>query len=188
VRVESHVKFSVHAGESAATAARRPTGAAHDGRSHRLSDAAVAAIDKLAKRYAHRDALLLPALWMVQEEHGWISEAAMLHVAEVVGVSPVRVYSVVSFYHMFHDAPPGKYNVQVCHNLSCSLLGAENLLDMLYTKLGVGDNEPTGDGRFMIQRVECLGACEHAPCAQLNDRFLFDLTPEKLQETLDGLP
>lgn len=169
-----------------------PAGAAgarteDDGSTHRLSDAAVAELERLAKRYARRDALVLPALWMVQEEHGWVSEAAMEHVAEVLGVSPVRVYSVVTFYHMFHEHPPGTYNIQVCHNLSCSLLGAERLLSMLHERLGVGIDEPTPDGKFMIQRVECLGACEHAPCAQINDRFAFDLTPEKLARMLDEL-
>jgi NADH-quinone oxidoreductase subunit E len=189
--VESQHKFAVQAGDASGGAMTAPRAAAAepgDGRGHRLSAAALATLEKLAPRYAHREALLLPALWLVQDEYGWISEEAMQHVAEVLGVSPVRVYSVVTFYHMYHEAPPGKYNVQVCHNLSCSLLGAERLLDLLHRKLAVGENEPTPDGKFMIQRVECLGACEHAPCAQLNDRFLFDLTPAKLQELLDELP
>jgi len=155
--------------------------------SHRLSAESVAALERLAPRYANREALLLPALWLVQRQYGWISEEAMQHVAEVLGVSPVRVYSVVSFYHMYHDKPPGKYNIQVCHNLSCSLLGAEKLLEVLHRRLGVGVDEPTPDGKFMIQRVECLGACEHAPCAQINDEFVFGLTPEKLGEILDEL-
>ncbi len=154
---------------------------------HRLSAESVAALERLARRYANREALLLPALWLVQKQYGWISEEAMLHVAEVLGVSPVRVYSVVSFYHMFHERPPGKYNIQVCHNLSCSLLGAEKLIEVLQRRLGVGIDEPTPDGKFMIQRVECLGACEHAPCAQINDQFVFGLTPEKLGEILDEL-
>jgi NADH-quinone oxidoreductase subunit E len=173
--VEANVEFRA--------AARRA-----DGPPFRLSDAALAEIERLATRYARREALLLPALWMVQREQGWISESAMEHVAEVVGVSPVRVYGVVSFYHMFHEQPPGRYNVQVCHNLSCSLLGAEKLLDRLHAKLGVGTDEPTPDGRFMIQRVECLGACEHAPVCQINDDFVFDATPEALERKLDALP
>jgi NADH-quinone oxidoreductase subunit E len=163
-------------------------GAATKPEPHRLSAAGVAAIERLAPRYASREALMLPALWLVQNEFGWISESAMEHVAEVLGVSAVRVYSVVSFYHMFHDKPPGKYNIQVCHNLSCSLMGAERLLAKLHADLGVGTDEPTPDGRFMIQRVECLGACEHAPCAQINDDFAFDLTPEKLDAVLKKLP
>ena len=154
---------------------------------HRLSGESVAALERLAPRYANREALLLPALWLVQRQYGWVSEAAMQHVAEVLGVSMVRVYSVVTFYHMFHEKPPGKYNIQVCHNLSCSLRGAEKLIVMLQRRLGVGTNEPTPDGKFMIQRVECLGACEHAPCAQINDDFVFGLTPEKLGEILDEL-
>jgi len=153
-----------------------------------LSAAARAELEKLAPRYPNRAALLLPALWLVQQECGWVSEPAMEEVAAFLGVSPVRVYSVVTFYHMFHTTPPGRYNIQVCHNLSCSLCGAEKLLGWLHAKLGVGVGEPTADGRFMIQRVECLGACEHAPCCQINDTFHFDLTPEKLGAILDALP
>ena len=153
-----------------------------------LSDAARAELEKLAKRYPTREALMLPALWMVQREQGWISHEAMEHVADVLGVSPVRVYSVVSFYHMFHDKPPGKYNIQVCHTLSCSLLGAERILGHLKDKLGISAKEITEDGRFMIQRVECLGACENAPVCQINDDFVFDLTPELLDAKLEELP
>jgi len=159
-----------------------------DGSTFRFSDAARQDIERLAQRYARRDAILLPVLWMVQRQEGWISPAAMQHVAEVVGVSPVRVLGVVTFYHMFHEHPPGKYNVQVCHNLSCSLMGAEKVLERLHAKLGVGIDEPTADGRFMIQRVECLGACEHAPVCQINDDWVFDATPESLARQLDALP
>jgi NADH-quinone oxidoreductase subunit E len=130
---------------------------------------------------------LLPALWMVQREQGWISEAAMRHVAELLGISPVKVYSVVTFYHMFHESLPGKWNIQVCHNLSCSLLGAERLLDFLHERLGVGTDEPTADGQFMIQRVECLGACEHAPVCQINDDWMFDVTVDGLAKKLEEL-
>ena len=160
-------------------AAARPSG---------LSAAARAELEALAPRYPTREALLLPALWRVQQEHGWVSAAAMEEVAGFLGVSPVRVYSVATFYHMFHTTPPGRYNIQVCHNISCSLCGAEKLLGWLHAKLGVAPGEPTADGRFMIQRVECLGACEHAPCCQINDTFHFDLTPEKLGQILDALP
>ena len=158
------------------------------GTGHRLSAASLAEIERLAKRYPNREALMLPALWLVQNQYGWISADAMQHVAEVLGVSPVRVYSVVTFYHMYHERPPGTYNVQVCHNLSCSLRGAEKLLERLHARLGVDENEPTPDGRFMIQRVECLGACEHAPVCQINDEFRFDMTPERLERELDKLP
>ena len=153
-----------------------------------LSSAALSEIERLAARYPTREALLLPALWCVQQEHGWISQEAMQYVAELLGVSPVRVYSVVTFYHMFHERPPGKYNIQVCQTLSCSLLGAERILAHLQAKLGIGSDEVTPDGRFMVQRVECLGACEHAPVCQINDRFHFDLTPEKLDARLEELP
>jgi len=153
-----------------------------------LSDAARAELETLARRYPTREALLLPALWMVQRQHGWISLEAMQYVARLLGVSPVRVFGVVSFYTMFHDRPPGRHNIQVCQTLSCALRGAEALLAHLQGKLGIGHNETTADGRFMVQRVECLGACEHAPVAQINDEFAFDLTPAKLDALLGELP
>ncbi len=153
-----------------------------------LSAQARAELEELAKRYPTREALMLPALWMVQNEQGWISHEAMKHVADVLGVSPVRVYAVVSFYHMFHDRPPGKYNIQVCHTLSCSLMGAERILGHLKDTLGIESNEITEDGRFMVQRVECLGACEHAPVCQINKDFVFDLTTELLDQKLEELP
>lgn len=153
-----------------------------------LSPEARQQLEDLAKRYPTREALLLPALWLVQRQHGWISLDAMRYVAELLGVSPVRVYGVVTFYHMYHDRPPGKYNVQVCQTLSCSLMGAEKVLERLCRKLGIEANEITEDGRFMIQRVECLGACEHAPVCQINDEFVFDVTPEKLEAKLEELP
>lgn len=163
------------------------TAAAAGCRSHQLSAAARAEIERLAARYPNRDALLLPALWIAQREFGWISEEAMRSVAAAVGVSPVRAYSVVTFYHMFHEHAPGRYNIQVCHNLSCSLRGAEKLLAHLHSKLGVGLDEPTPDGRFMIQRVECLGACEHAPVCQVNDDFRFEQSIETLDAEIDSL-
>jgi NADH-quinone oxidoreductase subunit E len=163
-------------------------GPSADPRLPALSAAARAELERLAPRYATREALLLPALWLVQGEHGWVSEAAMEELGVFLGVSAVRVYSVATFYHMFHTTPPGRYNIQVCHNISCSLCGAEKLLGWLHAELGVGADEPTPDGRFMIQRVECLGACEHAPCCQINDEFHFDLTAEKLKTILDALP
>jgi NADH-quinone oxidoreductase subunit E len=158
-----------------------------EGAPFRLSDAAVAELEELAKRYPTREALALPALWKVQEEHGWISTDAMQWVADFCGVSPVRIYGVVSFYHMYFDFPPGKHVVEVCQTTSCAIMGAERLLTYLHDKLGVGLDEPTPDGRFMIRRVECLGACEHAPVCQIDHRFAFDLTPEKLQQALDDL-
>ncbi len=153
-----------------------------------LSAPARTRLEELARRYPTREALMLPALWMVQREHGWISPAAMQTVAQLLGVSPVRVYGVVSFYHMFHERPPGKYNIQVCQTLSCALRGAEKLLQHVHDSLGLAHGEVSADGRFMVQRVECLGACEHAPVCQINDDFAFDLTPASLDALLAALP
>lgn len=161
--------------------------AGQDGTPFRLSDAAVAELEALAKRYPTREALALPALWKVQHEKGWISPEAMQWVAQFCGVSPVRIYGVVSFYHMFFTAPPGKHVIEVCQTTSCAIMGAEQILSHLHDRLGVGLDEPTPDGRFMIRRVECLGACEHAPVCQVDHQFVFDATPATLQSRLDEL-
>ena len=153
----------------------------------RIPEEKLAAFEAQAKRYPNRQAMVLPALWMIQDEFGWISPEAMEYVAELTGTTPSHVYGVVSFYHMYFDKPPGKYVIEVCQTTSCSLLDCEKTLDYLHKKLGVGLEEPTADGKFMIRRVECLGACEHAPVSQINHRFVFKATPEKIQAEMDEL-
>ena len=147
----------------------------------------LAEVRRLQALYPDTRGALLPVLHMAQEDFGYVSLEVETYVAGLFELSPAHVHEVVTFYTLFFQRPHGRHVVAVCHNLSCSLMGAEKLLDYLHARLGVGVNEPTPDGRAMIQRVECLGACEHAPCAQLNDQFLFDLTPAKLGEILDGL-
>jgi len=127
-------------------------------------------IDALLTRYPRKSSALLPALHAVQAEHGWVPEPAMDYVAAKLGVSPAFVAGVVSFYTMFHRRPVGKHHIQVCRTLSCMLRGSRQLMAQLEERLGIrrgGDVTP--DGRFSLQYVECLGACDTAPCAQVND-------------------
>lgn len=152
-----------------------------------LSADAVADLEVLAKRYPWREALMLPVLWKVMDQEHWVSPAAMEWVAEFLDVPDARVYGVVGFYHMYLDKPPGKHIIEVCQTTSCAIMGAEGILDALHETLGVGLEEPTADGRFMIRRVECLGACEHAPVCQVDHEFRFDLTPEKMKNEIETL-
>jgi len=152
-----------------------------------LSAAAVAELEELAKRYPTRAALLLPALWKVMDQEHWVSLEAMEWVAEFLDVPAARVYGVVGFYHMYLDKPPGKHIIEVCQTTACAIMGAEGILDTLHETLGVGLEEPTADGRFMIRRVECLGACEHAPVCQVDHAFRFDMTPEKVKSEVEKL-
>lgn len=146
-------------------------------------------IDAVLDRYPRRSSALLPALHLVQEEKGWVSTEAMEYVAGKVGVAPAFVAGVVSFYTMYHRKPVGKHHVQLCRTLSCMLRGARDTMNHLKSRLGIGPGEVTPDGQFSLEWVECLGACDTAPCAQLNDQDvpLLDVrAADALLERLGG--
>jgi NADH-quinone oxidoreductase E subunit len=144
-------------------------------------------IDEVAARYPKKAAALLPALHLVQREVGFISAREERFVAEALGLKPTKVREVVTFYTMFLRRPVGKYHLQVCSNLSCSLLGAGTMLEYLQKKLGIGVGETTADGRFTLSEVECLGACEQAPCLMINFDYYGQLDKEKIDRILEGL-
>lgn len=153
-----------------------------------LSSEARERILQLKSRYPQAKSALLPALHLAQREHdGWLSDELMAEVAEVMGLPPAEVRSVVSFYTMFNRRPVGKYLVQVCTNLSCSLLGAEHIVEHLERKLGIEVGGTTPDGLFSLLEVECLGSCGTAPVMQINDTYYEDLTVERVDEILSQL-
>jgi NADH-quinone oxidoreductase E subunit len=129
----------------------------------------------------------LPVLHLVQREVGCLSADEERFVAQVLGLRPIKVREVVTFYTMFLRRPVGKYHFQVCSNLSCSLLGAGPLLDYLQQKLGVRVGETTADGRFTLSTVECLGACEQAPSLMINFDYHGQLDREKIDRILESL-
>lgn len=145
------------------------------------------AIDGLLDKYPKRSSALLPALYAVQAEHGWVSEEAMEYVAGKIGVSPAFVAGVVSFYTMYHRRPVGRHHIQVCRTLSCMLRGSFQVMARLREKLGIEVGQVTPDGRFSIQYVECLGACDTAPCAQVNDEDVPLLDAAKVDEMIARL-
>jgi NADH-quinone oxidoreductase subunit E len=144
-------------------------------------------IDALLGKYPRKSSALLPALYAVQEEHGWVPEDAMDYVAGKIGVSAAFVAGVVSFYTMFHRRPVGKHHIQICRTLSCMLRGSHQAMARLEEKLGIEAGEVTPDGRFSLAFVECLGACDTAPCAQINDEDVPLLDPAKVDELLARL-
>lgn len=146
-----------------------------------------ARFDELVGRYPNRRAAMLPALWLVQRQEGWISAEAMEFVAGLLGVSPVEVQEVVSFYTMYDRRLPGLYKLQVCRTLSCALMGAYDVIRHLEERLGIHDGETTPDGLFTLQEVECLGSCGTAPMMQVNDTFVENLTRERVDELLERL-
>ncbi|HHF42766.1 MAG TPA: NADH-quinone oxidoreductase subunit NuoE [Candidatus Aminicenantes bacterium] len=144
-------------------------------------------ITQLTAKYPQKQAALLPVLHLIQNEMGYIPQEAEIWVAELLGLQPVRVKEVITFYTMFLEKPIGRYHLQVCTNLSCTLAGAEHILNYLIKKLGIKPGETTADGRFTLTTVECLGACEQAPCMMINFDYYGNLTPEKIDKILDGL-
>ena len=144
-------------------------------------------IDEVASLYPKKRAALLPVLHLVQQEVGFIAAAEEHFVAAALGLKPIKVREVVTFYTMFLRRPIGKYHLQVCSNLSCSLLGAGSLLDHLQRKLGIGVGETTADRRFTLSEVECLGACEQAPCLMVNLDYQGQMDKDKIDRLLESL-
>lgn len=130
---------------------------------------------------------VVPMLIYAQDETGCISRELVEEVAKRCGVTPLQVDEVVGYYSMLHKKPLGKYHVQVCTNISCLLVGGEELYEHACKKLGIGNKEVTKDGTFSVEEVECMGACSWAPAVQINYDFYHFVTPEKLDSLIDGL-
>ena len=144
----------------------------------------LAEVRRLQGLYPDPRAALLPVLHMAQDIFGHVSLEAEEYVATLFNLSPAHVHEVVTFYTLYFQQPKGRHMVAVCHNLSCHLAGAPRIIEHLKQRLGVAVGETTDDGRITLQSVECLCACEHAPMMQVDDRYEFDLTPEKVDRIL----
>jgi len=152
-----------------------------------FSDQVLAEIDGILKRYPDKRSALIPVLTIAQREFGWISEGVMVYVAEILELTPPKVFEVVTFYTMLNQRPVGKFHIQFCKTLSCALVGAEDLIAHLVQKLGIRPGETTPDGLFSLKMVECLGSCGTAPVVQINDAYYENLTREKLDGILERL-
>lgn len=144
-------------------------------------------IEEIVARYPQKEAAILPVLHITQQEFGSISAEEEKLVARILGIKPISVREIVTFYTMLSRESLGKYHIQVCSNLSCSLLGAGNFVDYLVEKLGIEPGETTPDKKFTLSTVECLGACERAPCMLINFNYYGEMNPKKVDEILDGL-
>lgn len=161
---------------------------ATNGTPFQYSEAALAEVRGLVKKYpeGRGKSALIRALHIAQEENqGWLSPLAMDHVAEVLGITPIEVYEVASFYSMFNLAPVGKYVLEFCQTGPCAIEGAEDIIQYTKQKLGIGKNETTPDGLFTIKQVECLGACGYAPMMQVGEFFHEHLDEAKIDRFLD---
>ena len=141
----------------------------------------------LLARYPDKRSVTLPALHMAQEQEGYLSGETIVALARLLSIVPAELMDTVSFYTMFHTKPKGKYLLQVCQTLSCSLAGADQLVDHLNEKYEIKAGETTADGRFTLVKVECLGSCGTAPVLQINDDYYERLSLPKVDRILGKL-
>jgi len=155
-----------------------------------LSESARARIDQETAKYPpeQKQSAVIAALSIVQQEQGWVSPEAEKAVADYLGMPPIAVHEVLTFYNMFNTRPVGRFKLNVCTNLPCALSGGAAAAQHLCQKLGVSLGETTADGMFTLQESECLGACGDAPAMLVNDRRLCSfMTPERLDQLIDEL-
>ena len=153
----------------------------------RLTDANVAIANEIIARYPRPKSALIPLLHLSQEQNGWVTDDAMKHIAELVGVTPAEVLGTASFYEMFKFEPVGKYVINICGTMSCALMGSEELLHHAEHRLGIKAGGTTSDGLFTIEHAECQAACTEAPCLQVNYRYRFRMTTAQLDALIDDL-
>jgi NADH-quinone oxidoreductase subunit E len=150
-----------------------------------FSPATAARFDKLVTLYPVKRSALVPMLLYAQDDVGCISDAVVAEVAQRIGITELDVRNVLSYYSMLRTKPIGKYNVQVCTNISCMLRDGYGIFDHCKKRLGIGHKETTPDGLFSLEEVECMGACCWAPAVQINYDFYDELTTEKMDQILD---
>ena len=154
----------------------------------RFDETTKARINELVSRYPEKRGALLPALWVAQEVYGgWLPEEAMQEVADHLGIVRAEVEGVATYYTMFNKEPVGKHHIEVCHNISCMVLGADDLIHHCEKRLGIVAGQTTPDGQFTLSRVECLGACSNALAVQVGPKYYQNVTVETMDRLIDGL-
>ena len=145
--------------------------------------------DKLRARFpaGFESSLVLPCVRRIQEDRGYVSDEDIQQLAAYLGVPQIQIEEVLSFYTQFRRKPIGRWHLQFCHNVSCSMNGAESILSHVEQRLGVKPGQTTPDGRYTLTVVECLGSCGTAPMMMVNDGYHENLTFEKVDELLEGL-
>ncbi len=152
-----------------------------------LSERNLKKLDEMKKYYQTSQSLVLPALLMVQEEHGYISEDAMKYVGKLLDVPFGHILGVVTFYTMLHRKPIGKHHIEVCTNVSCMLRGADKIVEHLENRLGIKVGETSKDRKWTLSEVECMGSCGTAPMFAVGDEYDENLTPEKIDKLIADL-
>ena len=153
----------------------------------RLNEENLKLAREVIARYPRARSATIPLLHLAQEQDGHVTNEAMAHIAELVGVTPAEVLGTCSFYEMFKREPVGRYLVNICTNISCQLVGAWNLLHHAEERLGIKAGSTTSDGKFTIEDVECIAACTEAPALQVNYRYRYRVTPESFDQMITDL-
>ena len=144
-------------------------------------------IESIVARYGSKRSAVLPLLYLAQDTYGYLTPEAIREVAETLGLPATDVFEVVGFYTLFYNRPVGTWMLQVCDDVPCCYLGAEELITALKQTLGIEEEQTTSDGMFTLQRVKCLAACDRAPVVQANLDYLYDVTAEKAETVLRQL-
>jgi NADH-quinone oxidoreductase subunit E len=152
-----------------------------------LSEAHLKRIEELKQRYQKPQSLVLDALWMLQEEHGWVSEEGMKYVADILEIPQHHVFGVVTFYTMFNKQPVGRHKIEVCTNVSCLLRNSDQVLEHIEKRLHIKPGETTPDGKFTLVEAECLGSCGTAPAMQIGEGYHENLDEGKIDKILSEL-
>jgi len=153
----------------------------------RFSPSNIMLAEEIISRYPRPKSALIPLLHLAQEQDGYVTDSAMEHIAELVGVTPAEVLGTCSFYEMFKREPVGKYLVNICTNISCQLMGGEELLHHAEKTLGIKSGATTEDGLFTIEDVECIAACTEAPCMQVNYQYEGRLTTDDFDKIINNV-
>ncbi|HMN68229.1 MAG TPA: NAD(P)H-dependent oxidoreductase subunit E [Bdellovibrionales bacterium] len=154
---------------------------------YKLSPATTEFVKKELTRYESKHSAIIPALYAVQKENGWVPPEAVFELAKVMGLPESHINEVLYFYTMFNKHPVGKLHIQVCMNISCSMNGGRELAQALCKHYGVELGQMSADGKVTISRAECLGSCGTAPMLQVNDQYLENLTVDSAIKKLKEL-
>ena len=152
-----------------------------------LSESNLNKVEELRKRYPTSQALVLPVLWMIQEQEGYISEESMKYAGTLLNIPYGHILGVVTFYTMLQKKAVGKHHIEVCTNVSCMLRGSGKILEHIEKRLGIKTGEVSQDKKWMLSEAECLGSCGTAPMLAIGDEFYENLTLEKVDALIDRL-
>lgn len=144
--------------------------------------------DDLLTRYDDIESALLPVLHLAQEQEGWLPPEVVTYISALMGIAEMKINEVISFYDMFYSCPTGRNIVQVCTNITCSMFGGREIHKGLLDHFKVKNMSPSQDGKLFIQKMECLGACEIAPCMRINNKYEGHLTLKTAVQKLEVLP